>query len=180
MRHIISTMICLVTASVPLFAQQSASYRMDEHVFNQGGHPSDGMTVGSASFRISLDSLGEGVVRSGLSSSTYRMDASFASAYPPPGEVLGLRFLDQETLTWNPEPSIGVYAVYRDTLATISSGQYGSCWRQDVADESVVDTDPIGAGDGFFYLVTAKNRLEEEGSKGRDSSGTQRAGNACP
>lgn len=177
---IVVTALGLVGAGTSALAQQSASYRMDEHVLNQGGRPAGGVTASSASYRVSLDSLGEALVRAGLSSASYRMDGSFGSAYPPPGEVVGVRFADSETLTWDPEPSVGVYEVYRDGLAAIAGGGYGTCWQQDVAGESVTDSDPIAPGEGFFYLVTARNRLDEEGTKGRDSAGSERAGSACP
>ena len=178
----ITAAIVLLAALVPgaAVAQQSASYRMDEHVLNQGGRPADGTTASSASFRISLDSLGEGLVRGGLASASYRMDGSFGSAYPPPGEVIGLRFADQQTLVWDPEPSVGAYDVYRDALSAISGGAYGTCWQQDLPSESATDTDPIAPGGGFFYLVTATNRLDEPGTKGSDSAGAERTGSACP
>ncbi|RMG43699.1 MAG: hypothetical protein D6718_11535 [Acidobacteria bacterium] len=181
MRTLIVVMVLgLAGARTSALAQQSASYRMDEHVLDQGGRPADGVTASSASYRVSLDSLGEGLVRAGLASATYHMDGSFGAAYPPPGEVLGLRFADQQTLAWSPERSVGVYEVYRDGLAAIAGGGYGTCWQQDVAGESVTDSDPIAPGEGFFYLVTARNRLDEEGTKGRDSAGSDRAGSACP
>ncbi|MDQ7007231.1 MAG: hypothetical protein Q9Q40_08355 [Acidobacteriota bacterium] len=173
--------VFLVLVSAPLlFAQQSASYRLDEHVVNLGGRPDDGVTASSASFRISLDSLGEAVVRTGLSSSSFRMDGSFGSAYPPPEEVLGLRFTDSTTLAWNPEKSVGVYDVYRDPLAALSGGGYGTCWQQDLVGTTTTDPDVPGAGGGYFYLVTAENRLGEEGTKGRDSGGGPRDGAVCP
>ena len=181
MRCIVPIAICLAAAaSAPLLAQQSSSYRLDEHAFNQGGRPADGVTATSASFRISLDSIGEAAADTGLASPSYRMDGAFTSAYPPPGEVSGLRFADPTTLTWNPERSVGSYQVYRDALGSLSSSQYGMCWQQNVTGESVNDTDPINPGSGFFYLVTASNRLDERGTKGSDSTGSERAGSACP
>ena len=40
---------------------------------------------------------------------------------------------------------------------------------------------PVPAGNGYFYLVTARNRLWEEGTKGSSSAGAQRANPApCP
>ena len=173
--------ILLILLSTPLlFAQQSASFRLDEHVVNLGGRPDDGVTASSASFRMSLDSLGEAAVRMGLSSSSFRMDGSFGSAYPPPGEVLGLRFSDTTTLVWDPEKSVGVYDVYRDALAALSGGGYGTCWQQDLVGTTTTDPDVPGSGGGYFYLVTAENRLGEEGTKGSDSGGGPRGGAVCP
>ncbi|MDQ7008223.1 MAG: hypothetical protein Q9Q40_13440 [Acidobacteriota bacterium] len=180
-RHVFMAAILLSAMGIgsPL-AQQSASYRLDEHVINLGGRPDDGVTASSASYRISLDSLGEAVVRAGLSSASFRMDGSFAGAYPPPGEVSGLRFTDDTTLVWDPEKSVGVYDVYRDALAAVSGGGYGTCWQEDLAGTTTTDPDVPGPGSGFFYLVTAENRLGEEGTKGSDSGGAPRGGSACP
>ena len=45
---------------------------------------------------------------------------------------------------------------------------------------SVVD-DPVVAGACLFYLVTARNRLGEEGTKGYRSPGIERPNDApCP
>lgn len=159
--------------ALPVAAQQSASYKSGEHVFNAGGNPAGFTVPASASFRISLDSVGEGVVRTGLSSASYHMDGSFGGCYPPPGEVLGLRFTDPQTLVWDPEKSVGDYNLYRGTLGNVSGG--GSCQQQDIADETTADSDPLSVGNGFFYLVTAENRLDEEGTKGAG-----RTGEVCP
>ena len=50
----------------------------------------------------------------------------------------------------------------------------------DLIDTEYVDTDTVPAADGFFYLVTAVNRLDEEGSRGVDSGGSLRRGTPCP
>ena len=44
-----------------------------------------------------------------------------------------------------------------------------------VAGTSAVDDTLPSTGTGLFYLVTGVNRLREEGTKGRSSSGTERA-----
>ena len=45
-------------------AQQSSSYKVQEHVFNAGGDP--GAAVASSDgYRIKLDALGEGIVGAG-------------------------------------------------------------------------------------------------------------------
>ena len=77
-----------------VLAQSSASYNLEEHVFNSGGHPLGGTTLASASFKISLDSLGEAISATDLTSASYRLDACFSAAYPPPGEVNGLLTCD--------------------------------------------------------------------------------------
>ena len=74
---------------------------------------------------------------------------------------------------WDPDKSVGDYNLYRSTLGNVSGG--GSCLQQDIADETTTDNDPVPVGNGFFYLVTAENRLDEEGTKGPG-----RTGGVCP
>lgn len=168
-------------AALPAAAQESASYRLTEHVFNAGGHPSDGVVFASASYRVTLDAIGEGVLGRGLSSGSYRMEAGFVPVYPPPGEATGLLFSDRTTLVWSPEPSVGAYNLYRDLVSNLSGLGYGDCEQYDLPDETATDADAPPVGDGYFYLVTAANRLDEEGSKGQDSDGAERGNpDACP
>ena len=93
---------------------------------------------------------------------------------------MGLVFEDKDTLAWEPEKSVGDYNLYRDRVSDLAGLGYGTCEQWDLADETATDTDPVPAGDGFFYLVTAENRLDEEGTKGTDGAGTRRKGNVCP
>jgi len=162
-------------------AQTSSSFKLEEHVFNAGGHPESGQIMTSASFRITLDALGESVVGPGLSSPSYRMDGSFGSAYPPPGEVRNLLFTDAVTLEWESESSVGVYNLYRDELSVLSVLGYGECEQYDLPGETATDTDAVPVDGGYFYLVTAENRLGEEGTKGADSAGGPRPNSdPCP
>ena len=106
MRHACGIMLTLTTAlAIPAAGQQSASYRLAEHVLNSGGRPLQGATAASASFHVSLDALGEDVNAAGLSSASFSMDGGFTVAYPPPGEVSGLLFPNKQTLVWDPEKS---------------------------------------------------------------------------
>jgi hypothetical protein len=174
-------LLAILLLSPGAAAQESASYRLAEHVFNAGGHPEGGVILTSTGFRMTLDALGESVVGSGLESASYRMDGSFCSAYPPPGEVLGLRFTDRETLVWEAERSVGTYNLYRDLLSALSGLGYGTCREDAIAGETASDPDEPAADAGYFYLVTAENRIFEEGTKGRDSGGTERPNPvSCP
>lgn len=175
-----SAIVCLLLAALPAAAQQSPSFKLTDAVFNAGGHPSNGTVLTSANFKLSLDSIGEGIAGTGLGSTSFAMDASFGACYPPAGEVVDLRFADPTTLVWSPEKSTGAYNLYRDLLSDLAGGGYGSCLQQDLPDETTTDTDPVPLDDGFFYLATAVNRLGEEGTKGSDSGGTPRAGGVCP
>jgi hypothetical protein len=108
------------------------------------------------------------------------MEVGFVPPYPPPGEVLGLRFSDKQTLQWDPEKSVGDYNLYRDLIGTLPSLGFGACHQQDLVDETATDPSVPAAGQGFFYLATAENRLDEEGSKGSRSDGIERQGTTCP
>jgi hypothetical protein len=165
----------------PAAAQTSTSFRLEEHTFNSGGHPNAGIVMTSASFRMTFDALGDGIVATGLNSPSFHADVGFGNAYPPPSEVLNLRFTSVNTLVWNPEKSVGVYNLYRDSLSALSGLGYGQCEQYDLPGESATDTDPLSVSDGYFYLVTAENRRGEEGTKGFDSSDGERPNpSACP
>ena len=168
-------------------AQTSTNFTLEEYTLNSGGTPSQGVDLTSASFSITLASIGDTVVATGLSSSSFEADVGFDAAYPPPGEVAPtcgasgepcLVFTDSETLTWPAEPSAGVYNLYRDDI----SNGFGDCEEQDIAGTTTTDTAiPTTA---FFYLATVKNRLAEEGTKGFQSNATERLGGTglpvCP
>jgi hypothetical protein len=180
MRCLAAALLGLLVTGLPA-AQTSSSYKLEEHVFNAGGHPEAGTVLSSASYRVTIDAVGECVVGTGLGSASYSMDSGFVPAYPPPGEVLNLRFANDTTLQWDPEPSVGVYNLYRDLLGGLSGLGYGDCVQQDLGDETATDSEDPPAADGYFYLVTAENRLAEEGTKGWDSSNDERPNpDPCP
>jgi hypothetical protein len=167
--------VVLLLSAPCSFAQESASYRLAEHAFNEGGHPDAGLIVSSASYRITLDAVGDSVTGLGLSSASYTMEGGFVSRYPPPAEVLGLIFLDRTTLGWQAEKSASHYDLYRG-LATAVSGSYaGACHEAGIAGETTTDGESPPAAEGFFYLVTATNSLGEEGTRGTRDPGVQRA-----
>jgi hypothetical protein len=170
----------LVVACGIARAQTSASFKLTEHAINAGGHPLDTSRPASAGFRISHDALGDAAVRSVLSSASYRADGGFVGRYAPPGEVQGVRFLDKISLTWSHEPSSGAYNLYRNTLASLP-GDYGSCYQPALVGPTFGESDAPAPGSGWHYLVTAENRLREEGTKGHTSSGAVRSNpTACP
>lgn len=169
----------LVTS--PAIAQESASFKLQEHVLNAGGNPDGGTVLASSSFRIRLDAIGEGMTGPGMASTSWRMDSGFVSAYPPPGEVTGVQFdPGGVTLSWDPERSVGAYELYRGVAPAFLPG-YGSCNQSGLTAETAADMYVPSAGTVLFYLVTARNRLSEEGTKGFDSSGTERPNpDPCP
>ena len=87
---------------------------------------------------------------------------------------------DRQTLVWSAEFSAGVYNLYRDD----TSDGYGNCEEQDIAATTTTDAAKPTANSTFYYLVTVKNRLSEEGPKGFQSNGFERQGTvalpACP
>lgn len=174
-------LVLLALAATALPAQESASFKLNESTLNLGGNPNSVARPTSTSFRIGFDALGGIVGQRPLSGPSFRMDPSFAPAYRPPGEVAGLSFADADTLDWQAEPAAIGYAVYRDLLSTLDGLGYGGCLASDVAGTTLDDTDVPPSADGWFYLVTALNRLDEEGSKGPDSIGAERPNpTPCP
>ncbi len=185
--RIIGAGALLLLLSGTALAQTSTSFQLEEYTLNAGGTPSQGVELTSTSFSITLASIGDTMVATGLSGSSFEVDVGFDAAYPPPGEVAAtcgasgepcLVFTDSETLTWPAEPSAGVYNLYRDDM----SNGFGDCEEQDIAGTTATDTaTPTTA---FFYLVTVENRLAEEGTKGFQSNTTERLGltglPACP
>ena len=158
--------------------QQSASFTLEEHVFNAGGQ---GAILTSASFQITQDTLGEGLIAAPMSSTSFEMGGGFGSAYPPPGEAENLRFTDATTLVWDPERSRGSYGLYQGLVDVPFDADYGSCEQPPpvLATETATVTGLPGTGDALFFLVTVRNRLTEEGPKGFDYLGVER-GNPVP
>lgn len=172
--------VALVVVTSVASAQTSSSYKLTEHSLNAGGRPEHGTVAASASYRITLDSIGDAIVAGSLSSASFHTVASFGQAYPPPEEVRDLRWATATDLEWNAERSVGGYNLYRDGLTDLP-GTHGECLASDLGGTSYIDTTDPPAGDGYFYLVTARNRLHEEGNRGTRSDGTPRSSlNACP
>lgn len=177
-----------VFAAAPAVAQTSANYKIRESAVNNGGNPQGAAGLVSPSFHLKLDAIGDGAVSTGLQSASFRLDAGFIGGYAPPGEVQDLVLRPHAilpgftTMNWHAEPSVGVYQIYRGTLASLP-GTYGTCFAANISGVSTGHSDgaipPVGQG--FFYIVTARNRLGEEGPKGYRSNGTIQANpSPCP
>ena len=64
---------------------------------------------------------------------------------------------------------------------TLAFCALGACGEPDIAAETASVADNPAAGAALFFFLTVENRLSEEGTKGRDSDGTQRPNPApCP
>lgn len=179
-RALAVAVLCLAAAIVPCLAQTSASFKLTDAVFNNGGDPNQGSALASPHYHIKLDAIGDGVAAVGLGSASFHVDAGFVADYPPPGEVSGLGFASKTDLAWNAERSVGTYNLYRDSLGSLP-GAYGTCDQPALEVTSWTESATPPPNGGWFYLVTAKNRLREEGTKGYLSGGTERSnGSPCP
>ena len=164
--------------SMATLAQTSTNYQNKEHGINSGGTPAPGLA--STNFTITLSSIGDGLSGAGMSSASYQMEGGFVPPYPPPGEVLNLRFTSATGFGWDPEASVGTYDVYTGLVSGLPSG-YGTCLASGLAAPSATDATTPSSGQCFFYLATAKNRLAEEGTMGHKSDGAPRPnGSPCP
>jgi hypothetical protein len=172
----IFVLLILLSASL-LRPQSSTNFILDESTLNNGGNPSP--VLSSTSYKMTLDAIGDGLSARGLAGASYVMDGGFGGAYPPPGEVQNLRWTSKTQFNWDPEPSAGRYNTYRGDLGAFAG--YGACFHYGLTASSDSDTQVPGAGAGYFYLVTAENRLNEEGVKGYDSGGTPTPNSSpCP
>jgi len=179
MQRRIVVLVMALAVAAPALAQTSASYKLTESILNNGGDPVNGVSGASASHRIKLDAVGDGVLGVGLASTSFHMDGGFVDAYPPPGEVQQQLFTSKTTIVWNPERSVGLYEVYRDPLSGLLGG--GACFASGLTTEGATDSATPAAGQGYFYLVTARNRLGEEGTKGFRTNGVERPNSSpCP
>ena len=176
--------VCCFASSLAAFApapaQTSASFKLTESTFNSGGHPEQGATMSSASYQISLDAVGDGLAAVGSASASFHVDGGYVSGFPPPGEVFGLRFASKTGLVWDGERSVGTYDLYRDALGSLP-GAFGTCYQPALPTPSWTESTSPPPNNGWFYLVTAENRLHDEGTRGFTSGGTERSdGAACP
>ncbi len=160
--------------------QESSSFKLIEHTFNAGGHPEAGVVATSSSFRVTLDAIDEGLAGTALTSASFLMDSGFTASFPPPGEVENLRFISEITMIWDADSSMGDYALYRGTVPGITPG-YGACLLPTPASETATDLTLPTAGQALAYIITSRNRLLEEGTKGFTSAGLPRSNSApCP
>ena len=87
-------------------------------------------------------------------------------------------FVSKTLLQWQPEKSAGTYEVYRGAAAGLPGG-FGTCVENGLTVAAYVESDVPASGAVYFYLVTVRNRLGQESTKGFQSSGAERS-NAAP
>jgi N-acetylneuraminic acid mutarotase len=90
----------------------------------------------------------------------------------PPGEVDGLVFLDPDTLAWTALPEAVSYNLYRGTFAGTGWVFDHLCLEARIPATSTSDNGIPGYG--YYYLLTAVDACDGEGSPGNGSSGPQR------
>lgn len=180
MKALAAGVLLLAATLGPVHAQSSATYRLSESTLNAGGHPSQGLSMASASNRVSLDAIGDTISGGSSSSASYQLGAGFSTRYRSPGEIGNLRFQSRVALLWDDDPSTGTYNVYRDTLSTLPAGA-GACLQSGIQGASYIASAVPTTGTGWFFLVTAENLLGEEGTLGTGAGGLARAGvSTCP
>ncbi|HUD70336.1 MAG TPA: hypothetical protein VMQ62_00105 [Dongiaceae bacterium] len=160
-------------------AQQSASFSLTEWTFNAGGDPLNGTSAGSVSWKVKLDAVGDAVLGVGQASGSFHMDGGFVDVYAPPGEVANQIFTSATSMSWARERSAGKYEVYRGLISGLPGGGFGSCFQSGLGNPGATDAGTPPLGDGWFYFVTARNRIGEEGVKGYTTAGAVRT-NAAP
>ncbi len=110
-----------------------------------------------------------------------------AAVFAPPTEVGNLGFdTDGRTLTWNSQAdgtgSSTVYDLLRGLLDDLrADGDIGaaSCLATSVPESRYTDATQPVIGEGFYYVVKARNGCGEAGW-GADGSGMERTHNGCP
>ena len=177
MKRIAALLAALVLPGVAVAGSSSASFEIKAFDFNAGGHPPYSTSV---SFNVKLGALGDGAAALPITSASFGIDGGFSASFPTPGEVTDVVFTDGVTFTWHPERAATAYNIYREALTGMTP-DFGACEQSDLASETATDNDVPDSGTGFFYLVTATNCLDEEGTKGFQSNGIERANSApCP
>ena len=166
-----------VNAATIDFAPRSASYKLEEQAFNAGGNPSQGTVLTSTSYRIRLDAIGDAVGGGALTGPSFHVGGGFIAPYPPPGEVQNVRFSGPTSMEWDHEVSVGSYNIYRGTVGSFAG--YGTCLQSGLATEAAGIPESPSPGQAFYFLVTAENTINDEGTKGFASSGAMHP-NASP
>ena len=76
MKRTIVLLLSLMLSGAAM-AQESASYKIELHAFNAGGHPMDGFVVSSATYELRLGAIGESVTILDGSSGSFRVSGGF-------------------------------------------------------------------------------------------------------
>src|SRR5262245_28542101 len=134
-RFLIAAALLLVPSC--LLAQSSASYKLTESSFNNGGDPVQGVSSASASYHISVDAAGEFASAMEASSPSYHLAAGdgLITANAPPVEVAGLLFTNNQTMIWSPQATAAQYEIYRGAVNTLISGGTGTCFASGLTSE---------------------------------------------
>ncbi len=153
-----------------VLAQESTSFKIKSAVLNAGGRPLDGTASSSASFMVRPDAIGDPVVTHAAVSEggSFRLNAGFVQAFPPPGEVRNLEFIDPVTMTWDADPLAMHYHAYRaGPMGTATAvTPVGHCLQADVIGPTTMETAIPPPNLAFFYTINAVNCTGIEGHEG--------------
>jgi hypothetical protein len=163
--------IIFLLISAYLIAQSSTNYIIEQGTFNNGGNPAP--AVGSDTYKLKTDSIGDGISGVAMSSASYQMSGGFVYSYPIPPEIKNLRFTSKTAITWDAEPLAKYYQIYTAELTTLPGG-WGGCDQRVTSPPATLSGKDPDPGKGYFYLVTGANSIQEEGTKGYQSGNVQR------
>lgn len=106
-----------------------------------------------------------------------------AGAFALPAEVIGLLFVDRQTLVWDSAaPAAGIDTVHDVVLGHLTRPAVGNeelCLATGIVEATTTDPSTPGYGRGFSYLVRGRNSCGP-GTYGTQSDGTERISQACP
>lgn len=173
-RFLLGVVAFLVLGTV--VAQESDSYRIER---GRLGTFDGAVELQASRYGITRSSLGEAVVGSGPASPSFSVDGGWTAGLRPALEIAGVRFVDETTLTWSPDASLGGYRVYRGAVSALPAAP--AVCIAEPAHANLADGFTPSAGTVSYYLVTALDGAVAEGPVGTASDGSARALNAsCP
>jgi hypothetical protein len=110
-----------------------------------------------------------------------RMDVGAYEAISPlPAPEVDIQWTAPDVLAWTASPGASAYNVYRGSLATLSFIDFGSCLAAGQILTSIVEDEPLAAGEGRFYLVTVVDTPPAEGTLGLGKCAERSNFNRCP
>jgi hypothetical protein len=108
-----------------------------------------------------------------------------AVVWSEPGSIdtlLASHAFSATSLDWENPGERGSVLLRFDTLRSVMSWDFGgaSCLETDETDRSATDSEPVGPGALFFYLIRVENDCAGPGAMGAASNAAPRTGTDCP
>ncbi|MDH3627225.1 MAG: thrombospondin type 3 repeat-containing protein [Acidobacteriota bacterium] len=104
---------------------------------------------------------------------------SFIPSLNRPGPVFGVQFQSATLMTWSPELQAQTYRVYARSLTGLTFFTDPACLTEEPL-ASVVLADVPLPGEGFFFLVSSVDALNQEGTVGFGTFAERSAIQSCP